>query len=229
MHVIVTSYRRPKYLKPTLESLRLDRSHKIFVADGGSDAATLAIIRNLADGHLVLEGNPGADVLKNMGITEWGKGQQRVMITSDDLVYPPGAVSWALEQYSRLNRGKAKWTFCACNMDYIDKAPPRPFVSLNGVDLLEVDTCQVSGAILEIDVWKKVGGFPVYGRSGQGDWAISRRLRQLGYRMGYFRRPCLVHLGAAKWSDYPDYSADFERDSSLFQAAAKKDLQRGAM
>jgi hypothetical protein len=226
MNIIVTSYQRPKYLKQTLESLRGDRLHRLYVVDGGSDSETKGCIAHMADGYVFMEGNPGADVLKNVGLSKWGQGQSEVMVTSDDLVFPDGAVTWALTQYKKLRALDQRFVFIACNMDYIDKAPPRPFRSYKGVDILEVATCQVSGAIIDLNAWRKVGGFPVYGRSGQGDWAISKRLRDMRYRMCYLRRPCLKHLGSAKWRDYPDYSADFAADERLFQAAAKADSQK---
>lgn len=222
MLVIVTSYQRPKYLWQTVASLRQD-DVKLCIVDGGSDPETRARIRGMADCHALLEGNPGADVLKNTGIEQFAGKETEVMVTSDDLLFPQGYSALALKQYQRLNRFGLKWTFCACSMDYIEKWPPRPWLIHDGVEMLEVSTCQVSGALIDVATWRKIGGFPVYGRSGQGDWAISKRLRELKLRMCYFRNPCLKHLGATKWTDYPEYAREFERDEREFQGAAKKD------
>lgn len=220
--MIVTSYCRLGYLKHTVESLRQD-DVQLIIVDGGSDEETREYIRKAADQFLLFRGNPGADFLKNAGafgfVTEL-----EFMVTSDDLIFPKHYSTWSAEQYRRLNRDGLKWTFVACNMDHIDKWPPRPFRSIGGVDILEVDTCQVSGAIINWEVFVKLGGFPSYGRSGQGDWAFSRRIQQLGLRMGYLRRPCLKHLGAKKWEDYPEYSRMFEDDERRWQRAAKADI-----
>ncbi len=222
--VIVTSYRRLAYLQRTVESLR-QNDIQLFIVDGGSDEETRQYIASVADGHLFFENNPGADYLKTVGVKRFAT-QPEFMLSSDDLVYPKDGVPWAFEQYRRLNRDGLRWTFCACNMDYIDAHPPRPFVSQHGVDILEVNTSQVAGAIIDTAVCRELGYFPVYGRSGQGDWAFSKRVRERGLRMCYFRRPCLKHIGAAKWHDYPDYARDFEEDERLYQALAKRDVLR---
>lgn len=222
--VIVTSYRRLAYLKRTVESLR-QNDVQLFIVDGGSDNETLGYIKSVADGALYFENNPGADYLKTAGIRKFIT-EPEFMLASDDLEFPKGGVSWAFEQYRRLNADGLQWTFCACNLDYIDAHPPRPFISHCGVDILEVNTCQVSGAIIDTRVCREVGYFPVYGRSGQGDWAFSKRIRARGLRMCYFRRPVLKHIGAAKWKDYPEYAREFEEDERLYQALAKRDVLR---
>jgi glycosyltransferase involved in cell wall biosynthesis len=221
MQVIVTSYQRPRYLRQTVESLRQD-DVRLIIVDGGSDPETQEYIQRAADVAVLLDGNPGADALKNAGIECAGEAAE-VMITSDDLLFPKGYSALALGQYRRLNRFGLKWSFCACSMDYIEKWPPRPWVIHDGVEMLEVSTCQVSGAILDVGAWRKLGGFPAYGQSGQGDWAFSKRLREAGLRMCYFRQPCLQHLGANKWEDYPEYALAFERDECQWQRKAKLD------
>ncbi len=219
----MTSYCRLKYLKQTVESLRQD-DVELIIVDGGSDRETREYIMEVADAHLFFRDNPGADFLKNAGAFGLTSGKE-FMITSDDLLFPRGYAAWSLEQYRRLNRNGLEWTFVACNMDYIDNNPPRPFLSVNGVDILQVATCQVSGAIIDRETFVKMGGFPQYGRSGQGDWAFSKRLRALGLKMGYLRRPCLKHLGAHKRRDYPEYSKMFDEDEREWQEAAKRDAK----
>jgi glycosyltransferase involved in cell wall biosynthesis len=223
--VIITSYRRPLYLKPTVESLRQSEGVQIFIVDGGSDPETCEYIKAVSDGCLFFRDNPGADFLKAEGIKRFAT-RSEFMLTSDDLVYPKGAVPWAFAQYRMLNQEGLQWTFCACNMNHIDVAPPRPFISYRGVDILEVETCQVSGAIIDTALCRELGYFPVYGRSGQGDWAFSKRLRERGLRMCYFRRPCLNHIGGAKWTDYPEYSKAFAEDLKKYQEVAKRDVQQ---
>jgi len=222
MQVVVTSYCRLMYLKKTVESLRQD-DIQLIIVDGGSDEETQQYISQVADKSLLFHGNPGADFLKNAGAFGF-VDQSEFMVTSDDLLFPKNYSVWALEQYRRLNSDATNWPFVACNMEHIDRYPPRAFQSIGGVDILEVETCQVSGALIDWKIFQQVGGFPCYGRSGQGDWAFSRRLRELGFRMGYLRRPCLRHIGATKWQDYPQYAADFEQDERKWQKRAREDL-----
>lgn len=219
MQVIVTSYCRLKYLKQTVESLRQDPI-QLYIVDGGSDPETREYIREVSDGHLFFDGNPGADHLKTAGIKQFVTDPEFI-ISSDDLKYPAGYSELILRQYRAINTGHDKWTFVACNMPHI-QVPG--WSKVNGVALYEVGTSQVAGAILSLEACKKVGYFPVYGRSGQGDWAISRRLRIAGYRLAYWQQPVIEHIGWTKFTDYPEYSAQFKEDEERWIKAAQQDI-----
>lgn len=223
LQVIVTSYQRLNYLKQCIESLRKDFV-EIFVADGGSDSETRKYIVSMADGWIFFDGNPGADFLKTEGIKTFVSNPE-FMITSDDLVYPSGYSNLLLEQYRLLNKDGLGWSFCACNKWEIENNPHylRQFIKVNGVEILPVATCQVAGAIIDYDLCESVGFFPNYGRSGQGDWAFSKRLRDVGIKMGYFKRPICKHIGHTKAIDYPEYSAVFARDENKYFHHARED------
>lgn len=215
--VIVTSYARPKYLKPCLESLRQD-DIKLYVVDGGSDQETQEYIKHTADDALLLTGNPGADYLKTYGIKAFARGRE-FMITSDDLVFPAGYSTEMLRQYERLNHRafaegrRVDWTFCACNLPYLEKKVRWQVV--DGVELRQEGILQVAGAIIDTEVCRQVGYFPTqYGKSGQGDRAFSKRLRDLGVKMCYFRHPLIRHIGENKAVDYPQYTAEFNADEA---------------
>lgn len=220
MQVIVTSYARPKYLKPTIESLRQDKI-ELYVVDGGSDPETCEYIRSVADGALFFQGNPGADFLKTEGIKAFAT-EPEVIISSDDLGFPAGYSTLMMEQYRKLNQYGLKWTFVACNLDWIAASFCHEFVPVNGVRIREVGVSQVAGAILDVEVCKAVGYFPVqYGKTGLGDCALSKRLRQRGLRLCYLWEPCLAHLGQTKDQDYPEYTQKFRsaENNDLWKAA----------
>lgn len=215
--VIVTSYARPQYLEPCLESLRQDDVHLI-VVDGGDSAQSLQIAHRHADRVVSLAGNPGADVLKNEGIAL--VDQPHFIITSDDLTFPPGYSIALVEQFYRVG---SRYVFCACATEEIVRDHSAKFHAVNGVDWLNVGSSMVSGAIMDTAAVRRVGGFPVYGKSGQGDHAISKRLRACGYHVGYFRTPTCRHIGAAKFTDYPEYSQAFATDENQWYARAMAD------
>jgi glycosyltransferase involved in cell wall biosynthesis len=241
LQIIVTSYQRPKYLKATIESLRRDPGMpvEVFVVDGGSDTETLQWISEHADAFSFYADNPGADFLKNAGIREFVT-EPLFMVTSDDLEYPSGYAKSAVDQYRLLNNGsngQPRYTFVACSMNHIasqvergkisGRAPnqPRTWVRRHGVEILECKSSQVSGALLDFPTWERVGGFPEYGKSGQGDHALSKRLRYRGIRMCYLRAPELQHLGASKARDYPEYAAMFAADAEKWTERAKADVR----
>ncbi len=224
MQVVVTSYQRPKYLKPTLESLRQD-DVELFVVDGGSDEETVEYIKKTCDKALFFKGNPGADALKTAGVQQLVTDKEFV-ISSDDLVYPKGYSQLILSQYRQLNKDYFKWTFIACSMDHIIAQVGDGYSFINGVKLYPVATSQVAGAIIDTEVCKRVGYFPVYGKSGQGDWAFSRRLREQGLALGYFRYPVLKHIGSDKDIDYPEYSQMFRDDELKWRDIARRDELR---
>jgi len=224
MQVIVTSYRRPLYLRRTLESLRQD-SIELYVVDVGADQETREYIERTADGALFLDHDPGADGSKTEGIKRFVTDPE-FLITSDDLVFPAGYSSLISDQYRKLNAGGLQWTFCSCNLGYIRDQFPNEFPKINGVRIREVETSQVSGAIVDTAICRKVGYFPVYGKSGQGDWAFSKRLRALGLRMGYFWEPMLDHIGGNKHLDYPEYTKEFRIDEDTWWERARVDDKR---
>jgi len=229
MQVIITSYCRLKYLRQTVESLRQD-DIQLFIADGGSDDETKEYIKSAADGWLFFENNPGADVLKTAGIKEFVT-EREFLISSDDLRYPAGYSRLITEQYRKINPAnkKPEWTFVACNMPMIEEnhLDSPAWKMVNGVQLLPVATSQVAGAILDLEACKSVGYFPVYGRSGQGDWAISKRLREVGYHLAYWRAPIIGHIGQDKWHDFPEYSAAFKNDEDSWIESAMWDKLKG--
>ncbi len=219
--IIVTSYCRLKYLKRTVESLRLD-DVAVYIVDGGSDEETRDFIRKNADAWLFLNDNPGADTLKTEGIKKFVTNREFI-ITSDDLVYPPGYSTLLMEQYRRLNKDSLRWNFCACNLAYIEKMT-RTWQVVNGVELREEKILQVAGAVVDRDLCRVVGYFPTqYGRSGQGDRAFSKRLHNLGVRMCYFRRPMIHHIGDSKAVDFPEYTKAFNEDEARWIKLANED------
>ncbi len=223
LQVIVTSYCRPLYLEPCLKSLRQDEV-ELYVVDGGSDRQTIDLIKAYASRYILLSGNPGADVLKNEGIKAFATNPE-FMITSDDIQYPAGYSQKLMAQYEKLNQGRRPphWTFCACSLPHYVSHPGEIH---NGVNVLPTGTSQVLGAIIDTEVCRSVGHFPVYGKSGQGDWAFSKRLRDRGIQMCYFREPVVVHLGLNKLADYPEYSAEFRKDEDYWLPLAQRDALR---
>ncbi len=228
MQVIVTSYRRLKYLRRTLESLRQD-AIELIVVDGGSDEETQKYIRETADHAVFLQDNPGADVLKNAGL-RFVK-EPEFIVSSDDLVYPKGYSKLIFDQYRALNRGALRWTFVACSLDNHGGEDTHhyahEFTYYNGVRVREVGHSQVAGASLDTAVVKAQGGFPTrYGKTGLGDVALSVRLRRLGFKIGYFWDPVLEHIGASKADDYPEYTKEFRKeDDALWPLAARDQLR----
>jgi len=225
MQVIVTSYCRPLYLRQTVKSLRQDPI-ELYIVDGGSDQETCDYIRSVADGCLFFEGNPGADHLKTEGIKQFVT-EPEFVITSDDIAYPKGYSAQILANYRAINKNGLEWTFCACNQWSITSNPGHRFITVNGVEILPVATSQVLGAIIDTEICRSVGYFPVYGKSGQGDWAFSKRLRDRGLKMGYWRQPIAEHIGRNKWIDYPEYSEAFAQDEKHFHPKAIADKGMG--
>lgn len=220
MQVLVTSFRRLKYLKACLASLRQD-SIQLFVVDGGSDTETLEYISQVADRALFLRDNPGADVLKTEGIKNFVT-EPEFILSSDDLVFPKGYSQLIYQQYQHLNREGLRWSFCACNLPYIERKVRWGVV--DGIELREEKILQVAGAIIDTELCRSVGYFPTqYGVSGQGDRAFSKRLRDRGIRMCYFRRPLIQHIGENKAQDYPEYTKDFDRDEAKWIKLANED------
>ena len=142
MQVIVISYKRLKYLKQTVESLRQD-DIELFIVDGGSDFETKQYIMGAADKYLLFEDNPGADFLKTEGIKKFITDPV-FMLSSDDLVYPKGYSKLLLEQYEKI-RVIGQYTFMACNMPYIEAQKDIVWQKVNGVEIYPVDTSQVAG------------------------------------------------------------------------------------
>jgi|GEM_PF-5442346 len=235
---IVTSYQRPKYLEPCLDSMRQD-DIELYVVDGGSDQQTRSIIERLADGWIFLEGNPGADVLKNAGIERFVT-QSQFIIGSDDYLFPKGWSGLATEQYRALNANGLKYAMMACPTEQVIARHTQPEglnggagihyfrESRTGIEIMTTSCAMVAGTVMDADVVRRVGGFPVYGKSGQGDWAISKRIRRLGYEVGYLSEPVIVHLGQQKFEDYPEYSADFAADEAVWLKRARQDQWRPA-
>lgn len=222
---IVTSYQRPKYLKPCVESMRQD-DIELYIVDGGSDEETKRYIREVSDGCIFLEDNPGADVLKNVGIQQFVT-QPTFIMSSDDLEYPKGWAREIARHYAAVNNTQLRYTMLACATDGIAQSHGTKFSRIgDGCHVMEVGYSMVSGAMMDRAVVERVGYFPVYGKTGQGDFAISMRMRTLGYKVGYALNPTVRHIGATKFSDYPVYSAEFAADDEVWRPRALADKWR---
>ena len=228
MVVLITSYQRLDYLKQTVASLRQDEI-ELCIIDGGSDEKTCRWISQNADTSIFASGNPGADALKNLGMRHY-PNEKVCMLSSDDLVYPIGYAKKLLDQYEQINFGVGRypiWTFMAGAIHnpghpYLHETHGAQFTSVNGIPVLPVSHGQVAGAILDVSVWKALGGFPELGISGQGDHAFSNMLWRAGYMVGYFAEPVVEHIGIHRRQDYPDYSRRFEEDQAYWNPIALK-------
>lgn len=232
---IVTSYQRPKYLERCLASLQKFRDQlEIIVVDGGSDADTCTLIRDMGDVGVFLEGNPGADVLKNKGIDL--VTTPLFLIGSDDYTFPDGWLAMVLTQYALLNERGLKFPMMATPTELVierhtvakGEGPNKRGQGYHyhrdapsGIEIMTTSVTMVAGTVMDTELTRAVGMFPVYGKTGQGDIAISKRFRSLGYEVGYLKSPVLVHLGQDKDTDYPEYSANFEADDAVYQQIAR--------
>jgi len=226
MEVVVTSFRRLEYLKQCLESL-IQPGVEIYVADGGSDEETLEYIKATAKGWILFKDNPGADFLKTAGIKEFVT-QPQFVVSSDDLVFPIGFAETLQTNFNLINKGKLKYPFCACHLPSLEiRVPTWPvewgWKKVNGVEVLVVSTTQVAGSIMDLEATKQVGYFPNYGKSGQGDRAISKRFRDAGYFNCYFKTPSIIHIGRNKAIDFEEYTEAFNMDDKKYQASAMVD------
>jgi glycosyltransferase involved in cell wall biosynthesis len=214
---------------------------ELCVVDGGECAESRAIARELADVVIELRNNPGADVLKNVGIEHFVT-DDIFLISSDDFVYPDNWLGTLLDQWERVNSAGLLYAMMASPTETVIARHTNPEGVGRGVgvhykpgpgntQIMTTSITMVAGTIMDTAACYYVGGFPVYGKTGQGDIAISRTLRKAGYEVGYFRDPVLVHLGEDKRDDYPDYSNEFAADDSIYQAKARKHdpLARGPL
>jgi len=210
VQVVVTSFKRLKYLKRTVESLRQDDVELIIVDDGSNDPEIEEYIVDKADIAILCSKNRGADFSKNTGLVH--ATEELIMVTSDDLVYPKGYSKLLEEQYKTINRDELKYMFMACNMHSVDRVSNGRWIKVNGVEIRCTGKSQVAGAMFNTKTIKEIGGWPIYGKSGAGDRALSYKLGKLGYRLGYFRTPMIQHIGSQKYKDFPEYSEEFRRD-----------------
>lgn len=222
LQVLVISCQRPDYLWKTLASLRQD-DVELFVLDGGSGQDVQNRIKSIADSHVFFGENLGADRHKNIGIRAFIT-QPEFLISADDIIYPAGYSTLLLNQYRALNHNGMQWPFMACNFSYIEKRGPHPWQMVNGIEVLETGGVQSSCAVVSHAIWEAVGGFPEYGKSGQGDHAIGLRIRKLGYKVGYLRNPVIEHLGDNKERDYPEYARAFQEDEDYWYPKAVQNL-----
>ena len=220
--IILTSYIRLKYLVPTVESLRQD-DVELYIVDGGSDDETIKFIKQNADGYLLFKDNPGADYLKTTGIKKFVTNDEFI-ITSDDLIYPAGYSKQILKNYRTINQDGLKWDFVACGKPVLEtKGYVERFITVKGIDVWPAHNSQVAGAIINTALCKSVGYFPHYGKSGQGDLSYSKRMRDRGIKIGYWRNVYIDHIGAAKFRDFPEYSAAFIADHAIYESIGKED------
>lgn len=226
---IVTSYCRPKYLHPCLESMRQD-DIELYVIDGGSDQSTKDYIRELADGYLFFDGNPGADVLKTEGIRRFVT-QPEFIISSDDYLFPAGWTTAVMDQYRVLRPLGFAMVTCPTELVISRHYEDQPYwangkakyARIAGIELMEVGSAMVAGSVMDTAVVRQVGYFPIYGKTGQGDWAMGKRLRALNLKSAYLRHPVIKHLGQNKDTDYPEYSKAFDIDNDKWLPIARQD------
>jgi len=220
MQVIVTSCKRLKYLKRTIESLRQDDVQLIVVDDGSNDPEIESYIRENADIPVLCTVNKGADFSKNVGLAY--VTDDIFMITSDDLVYPKGYSKLLEDQYRKINEIELKYMFMACNMYTVEAKLKHKWVKINNISLFTVCKSQVAGAILNTKIVRNMGGWPIYGTTGAGDRALSHKLRCAGYLVGYFKNPMIEHIGNQKYTDYPEYSKEFRIDQLRVRSDANQ-------
>lgn len=210
LQVIVSSCRRPRALEACLASLR-QSDIELYVVDGYEGMDTSAIIEQYADDFRLLSGNPGADVLRNVGLRNFAN-QPLVFITSEDYVYPAG---WAEEVLSNCYRledahraGGRRWGMLACptqqtiieHSNYSVAACSRYQSDLfSDMEVLRTDVESGSGILIDREVLRRIGGFPVYGLHGAGAIALNVEMARRGCATGYFKTPVVRHLlsGAA--------------------------------
>ncbi len=232
LQCVVTSYKRPLYLRMCLASMRQD-DIELYVVDGGSDEETKKYIREVADGCHFMEGNPGADVLKNEGIKRFVT-QPHFVMTSDDFEYQQGWTDLLYEQWAKLNEAGPNYAMLASpSRDivkwYHDEIPPgrqNEYREEFGVTVMPRKTCMVAGTIMDTGATHRVGLFPVYGKTGEGDIAISLRFARIGLKVGYLLNPVVDHIGRGKYDDYPAYSADYDAEASIHRKRAREDNWR---
>lgn len=225
LQCVVTSYIRPKYLKPCIESMRQD-DIELYIVDGGSDDETLEYIKSVADGYHFMKGNPGADVLKNEGIERFVTQPEFVM-SSDDLVFQKGWTDRLYSQYKQINSKGFKYPMIASPTTLVYQRHkieyPDHFKLVNGVEFFATSCAMVAGTIMDTAATKRVGNFPVYGVAGHGDVAIGRRFKKIGLQVGYFSSPTMEHIGGRREDDYPEYSAVWAEDVKEFWKKAEND------
>jgi len=218
--IILTSYIRPKYLIPTVESLRQD-DVELYIVDGGSNDETVKFIKQNSNGCLLFKNNPGADFLKTEGIKKFVTND-RFIITSDDLVFSKGYSKQLMESHDKLNLDGLKWDFVACGKTRHRKEPwCNHFITVNGVGVMPVRYGQVAGAVITTELCKSVGYFPLCGKSGQGDLAYSTFMKNKGIKIGYFQDILIEDIGRFKFRDYPEYTRNFQADEAIHVPKAK--------
>lgn len=202
MQVLVQSYRRLKYLKQTVDSLRLD-DVDLFIVDGGSDQPTKDYIKSVADKYLFFNDNPGSDFLKNEGIKHLITDNYFIL-SADDIEYSEGYSKLMKQQFEKLNWCELKWAFCSSNMEIVENQNLK-WSTVNGVDIYQVSGLQSASAIVSRVALMQVGLYPVYGKYGAGDWALGKMLLKSNYHCCYIRQPMVIHLGNNNAVDYPEF------------------------
>lgn len=94
---------------------------------------------------------------------------------------------------------------------------------INGVKCLPAAVSQVAGAIIDTEIAHRVGYFPNYGKTGQGDFAFNRRLEAIGIQRCYWRNPTIIHIGADKPVDYPELHAMYVADKKEHMVHGRRD------
>jgi len=112
--VVLGSYNRRAFLKPTLESVRsnmMDLPYEIIVVDGGSTDGSLKYLASQKDVITIIQHNRGEFRGKAIERRSWGyfmnlgfKSAQGkyILMVSDDCLLIPGAVKNGIEQFEKL-------------------------------------------------------------------------------------------------------------------------------
>jgi len=221
LQCLVTSYRRPAALEACLASMR-QWDIQLYAVDGGDrDEDTTAILNRYCDRWLGLEGNPGADVLRNVGLQQFITDPVCV-ISSEDYIYPACWADTLLEQWYALQdaarAGASKWGMIACPEDgYMDGRDESDFYAGNNLFsqrrmLPTYGLLGASGLMVDTDLLRRIGGFPVYGRFGRGLTALSLEMKKRHLLCGYTSDPVVTVMRGDFAKEYADRRlADHDR------------------
>jgi glycosyltransferase involved in cell wall biosynthesis len=216
--VIVTSYRRPLYLEQCLGSLR-QCDIELYAVDGGDrDEETTRVLDNYCDKWLGLTGNPGADVARNAGLKAFVTDPVCVF-SSDDYVYPRRWAAELLDQWYSLrgpkSAGASQWGMIACPTEEVirihgdsgDRAYQQPdLFSIRKMCLVD-QIPGASGVLIDTNLLRRIGGFPVYGRFGHGLAALSIEMSSRNILRGYSDAPVVGHPGVYLYPEHSDRRA----------------------
>jgi len=206
MDVVITTYNRLKYLRPTLLNLMKEAvlDNHYYIVDGGSNDGTVEYIRELykeevLSGYSLYKDNIGADILKSRGAQRFIEGD-RGMISSDDLEYPPAYDHVLNFMYDELAKDNKIYGVMA-KLDVI----PHEGKRFKDSTIFFRETKMQPAGIFNKELLEELGYFPrQYGPLGSGDHALYRRILKLGYKSFWVTPPLVHHTGVHKKDDYPE-------------------------